>query len=175
MSEEEAAVEEAESADVEDGEEAGEDEGKKKKSGFGLKKILIIAVPLVLLLGGGGYFAMGFLGSGSDGAEDEIAKPAVYYDLPDMVVNLSSTNRRAQYLKLKVSLEAKEQETLAALDPVMPRVMDMFQTYLRELRTSDLNGSAGIFKLKEELLRRVNIAIYPKQVDRVLFKEIVVQ
>ncbi|MGI9351384.1 MAG: flagellar basal body-associated FliL family protein [Rhizobiaceae bacterium] len=172
MSEEEAAVEEDE---TEASEESGEEEGKKKKSGFGLKKILMIAIPAILLVGGGGYFAMGFLGFGSESTEDEIAKPAIYYDLPDMVVNLSSTDRRAQFLKLKVSLEAKEQETLAALDPVMPRVMDMFQTYLRELRTSDLDGSAGIFKLKEELLRRVNIAIYPKQVDRVLFKEIIVQ
>ena len=51
----------------------------------------------------------------------------------------------------------------------------MFQTYLRELRPSDLNGSAGMFRLKEELTKRVNYAVSPNQVSAVLFKEIVVQ
>ena len=57
----------------------------------------------------------------------------------------------------------------------MPRVTDIFQTYLRELRPADLNGSAGLFRLKEELTRRVNAAIAPSEVNAVLFKEIVVQ
>ena len=57
----------------------------------------------------------------------------------------------------------------------MPRVMDAFQTYLRELRPSDLEGSAGLYRLKEELTRRVNVAIAPSRVNAVLFKEIVVQ
>ena len=57
----------------------------------------------------------------------------------------------------------------------MPRVLDMFQLYLRELRSTDLDGSAGIFRLKEELLRRVNIEVHPHKVKRVLFKEIIIQ
>jgi flagellar FliL protein len=58
---------------------------------------------------------------------------------------------------------------------VMPRVMDAFQTYLRELRPADLDGSAGLYRLKEELTRRVNLAISPARINAVLFKEIVVQ
>ena len=61
------------------------------------------------------------------------------------------------------------------IQPIMPRVMDAFQTYLRELRPSDLDGSAGLYRLKEELTRRVNVAISPARSTRVLFKEIVVQ
>jgi flagellar FliL protein len=53
--------------------------------------------------------------------------------------------------------------------------MDAFQTYLRELRASDLEGSAGLYRLKEELTRRVNAAIAPHRIVAVLFKEIVVQ
>ena len=63
----------------------------------------------------------------------------------------------------------------SAIKPSMPRVTDIFQTYLRELRPTDLNGSAGLFRLKEELTRRVNYAVAPNQVSAVLFKEIVVQ
>lgn len=46
---------------------------------------------------------------------------------------------------------------------------------MRELRPSDLDGSAGMYRLKEELLRRVNMTVYPAKVDAVLFKELLVQ
>ena len=144
------------------------------KSGFG-GGIGILAVPLVLVLGAGGYFAkdfvMGLLPVGST----DMAGPKVYYTLPEMVVNLSSRDKRSQYLKLKVSLEAPNQAVLNALNPIMPRVLDMFQLYLRELRSSDLEGSAGIYRLKEELLRRINLELHPYRINRVLFNEIIVQ
>jgi flagellar FliL protein len=57
----------------------------------------------------------------------------------------------------------------------MPRVLDTFQTYLRELRPSDLDGSAGLYRLKEELTRRINAAISPGHINAVLFKEMVIQ
>ncbi len=93
-----------------------------------------------------------------------------------MLVNLVGLpGERVQYLKVKVVLEVKEDKQVEAIKPTMPRVTDLFQTYLRELRASDLNGSAGLFRLKEELTRRVNVAVAPNQVNAVLFKEIVVQ
>ena len=82
---------------------------------------------------------------------------------------------RVQYLRLKIVLELKEEKQIEAIKPTMPRVTDIFQTYVRELRPSDLNGSAGIFRLKEELTKRVNAAVAPIQVSAVLFKEVVVQ
>lgn len=148
--------------------------GGKKKLRLNPKKIAILAVPLMLVLGAGGYFASDHLPSfGSHQKTKKNVK--VYYNLPEMVVNLSSKDKRAQYLKLKVSLEARDQKVLDALTPIMPRVLDMFQLYLRELRSSDLEGSAGIYRLKEELLRRINLEIHPHQVSRVLFNEIIVQ
>jgi len=104
------------------------------------------------------------------------AKPPVFLEVPDMLVNLSgSPGERVQYLKVKIVLEVKEERQLEAIKPTMPRLTDIFQTYLRELRVSDLNGSAGLFRLKEELTRRVNAVISPSQVNAVLFKEIVIQ
>ena len=109
-------------------------------------------------------------------AEAPPPKPPVFVDVPDMLVNLvGAPGERVQYLKVKVVLEVKEEKQVEAIKPTMPRVTDIFQTYLRELRASDLNGSAGLFRLKEELTRRVNAAISPIQVNAVLFKEIVVQ
>ena len=109
-------------------------------------------------------------------AEAQPSKPPVFLEVPDMLVNLSGQpGERVQYLKVKIVLEVKEERQLEAIKPAMPRVTDMFQTYLRELRASDLNGSAGLFRLKEELTRRVNTAISPSQINAVLFKEIVIQ
>lgn len=166
-----------EQEEVAEGEEGASEEQPKKK-GFGLKTLAIFGVPLILVLGGAGYFVashFGWMGGGEESVKTEAQAPSVYYDLPEMVVNLSSTDSRSQYLKIKVALEAKDNEALGALEPVMPRILDMFQVYLRELRSSDLDGSAGLFRLKEELLRRINLTIHPNRIDRVLFKEIIVQ
>ncbi|MHC5652876.1 flagellar basal body-associated FliL family protein [Stappia sp. ICDLI1TA098] len=159
--------------------EATEGGGKSKK-----KLIIIAAAGLVLLLGGGGgaaYF-LGFLGGGTPaavpaegGAEAPPAqKPAVFYDLPEMTVNLS-TGGRATYLKVRIALEVVDSDVLSKIEPYLPRILDAFQVYLRELRPADLEGSSGLFRLKEELLRRINTAVYPARVEGVLFKEILVQ
>jgi flagellar FliL protein len=97
-------------------------------------------------------------------------------DVPEVLVNLSNVGTdRTQYLKVKVVLELPDPTLQPQIQVAMPRVMDAFQTYLRELRPSDLDGSAGLYRLKEELTRRVNAAISPNRVNAVLFKEIVVQ
>ena len=57
----------------------------------------------------------------------------------------------------------------------MPRVVDQFQGYLRELRIDDLHGSAGVVRLKEELLRRITVAAAPFPVRDVLLKEMIIQ
>lgn len=98
----------------------------------------------------------------------------VYYDIPAILVNLKSAEKQS-FLKLAVSLELKDPDAAKALEGLLPRVIDQFQTYLRELRVEDLSGSEGTFRLKEELLRRVNGAIAPVRVETVLFKEMIVQ
>ncbi len=103
-------------------------------------------------------------------------KPAIFVDLPDVLVNLANAGTdRTQYLKVKIVLELPDANQVAQIQPLMPRVMDAFQTYLRELRPTDLDGSAGLYRLKEELTRRVNAAVAPNRITAVLFKEIVVQ
>jgi len=142
-----------------------------------LKLIGMAAGGLLVLggLGGGAYWY--FAGSSHDKPVEALVKPAIFVDLPDVLVNLSNAGSadRAQYLKVKIVLELPDPAVVAQIQPLMPRVMDAFQTYLRELRASDLDGSAGLYRLKEELTRRVNAAVSPNRVTAVLFKEIVVQ
>jgi flagellar FliL protein len=141
-------------------------------------KLIIAAVGLLAIIGGGiGTWFLFFRSHGDEmHAEAPPAKPPAFVDVPDMLVNLvGAPGERVQYLKVKVVLEVKEEKQIEVIKPSMPRVTDIFQTYLRELRPSDINGSAGLFRLKEELTRRVNAAVAPSQVNAVLFKEIVVQ
>lgn len=167
-------VEEEEIEGTEDGD--GEGAAPKPARKFSLKLILI-AVAALLVLGGGGAAAYYVFGSKSAAKHTaEKVKPVAFFDLPDIMVNLSTTGgERTQYLKVKVVLELPDEKLREKIQPVMPRVMDAFQTYLRELRPTDLDGSAGLYRLKEELTRRVNAAIMPSKINAVLFKEIVVQ
>jgi flagellar FliL protein len=141
---------------------------------------LIIAVVVVLATATGGATWYFFLRHHADEMHAENTapppKPPSYVEVPDMLVNLIGLpGERVQYLKVKLVLEVKEEKQIEAIKPTLPRVTDIFQTYLRELRPADLNGSAGLFRLKEELTRRVNAAVSPNQVTAVLFKEVVVQ
>lgn len=142
-------------------------------------KLIIMAVGLLAVLGGGAATWFFFFRHGDDEHHAEAApppKPPAFVEVPDIMVNLAGApGERVQYLKLKVVLELKEEKQVEAIKPTMPRITDIFQTYVRELRSSDLNGSAGVFRLKEELTKRVNAAVAPVQVSAVLFKEVVIQ
>lgn len=174
--------------------DAGAAPAKKKKLS-GKKLVLFIVLPVVLLVGlymsgmldsvmGGGEPAEGH---GEEGAAaDAHAAPApeiehgeghemFYLELPEMTVNLRSNNQRATYLQLKVTLELALEEDVAKVEKVLPRVVDQFQTYLRELHAADLEGSAAVYRLREELLFRVNEAIAPAHVNDILFESMLVQ
>jgi flagellar FliL protein len=101
----------------------------------------------------------------------------VFYDLPEILVNLNSQapGRKQNFLKIRVSLELQGPLDVPKVEAVIPRIIDNFQVYLRELRVDDLQGSAGMLRLREELLARVNAAVKPAKVNDVLFKEILVQ
>ena len=173
--------EDTEATDAELGDEFDEDGGGKKKS---KKKLIMIVVPVLLIAIGGGLFASGMLNSllgkeeHAEGVEEEVVEEktaAVYFEQPQMLVNLNSPGRRSNFLKIIVSLEIADSHDIEQLESAMPRIIDNFQVYLRELRVEDLRGSAGIYRLCEELLFRVNAAVRPARVTDVLFKEMLVQ
>jgi flagellar FliL protein len=184
------------------------EEAAKPKSRFAFlfsKKILMIGAPVLLLVVGGAVYFLLFSGGeeavpeggeasaaaeghggGHANAHGEAGKAAaasdahhpVFFDVPDILVNVSTAGGKPAFLKLAVSLEVEggsKEEVAGKLEPIMPRIVDQLQTYLRELRMEDLSGSAALFRLKEELLRRINVAAAPMQVKGVLFREMIVQ
>jgi flagellar protein FliL len=155
--------------------------GTPAKKGIPKLFLIIGAAAIVVLLGGAGLFF--FLSSsapaeadaaGAHGAAAE-SHDTFIFNLPPMMVNLNSAGGAPAFMKLTVGLEVAGEHMMTEIQPRLPKVVDSFQVYMRELRRSDLEGSAGIYRLREELLRRVNMAIYPAHVESVLFREILVQ
>ena len=162
-----------------DNEQDGATEAAAAPPPKGKLKLVIAAVVVLATIGGGATWFFFMRHHNEEAHAEAVApppKPVAYVEVPDMLVNLIGLpGERVQYLKVKIVLEVKEEKQVEAIKPSLPRVTDIFQTYLRELRPVDLNGSAGLFRLKEDLTRRVNAAVAPNQVSAVLFKEVVVQ
>ena len=173
-----------EEQDAEQEEEEAPDESRRKRFS-GKKLVLFIIIPVFLSLcagGGGAAYFLGYIGGHDEVAAREegaaaaaIREDVVFYHLPEILVNLNTGGRQATYLKISVALELDNTEMLPRIETLLPRVIDKFQVYLRELRREDLNGSAGIFRLKEELLLRVNAALHPAHINDVFFKKMLVQ
>ena len=163
------------------GEAKTEESSPEKKTG-GKKKLILLAAP-VLLVGAlaGLWFSgtlPGLLGMRpKDQQQTEAAIPAVpvFVDLPDMVANLAGPSAKPTYVKLQVRLEVSRPEDAEKIRQELPRLQDMFQTYLREMRPEELRGSAGTYRLREELLGRANVAVAPIRVNGVLFTQLLVQ
>jgi flagellar FliL protein len=163
-------------AEIEDG------EAKPARKGIP-RRLLIMGVGgfIALLLAGAVLYFFVFAGknTSAEAAKQQAvaaAPESFIFNLPSMTVNLNDDGAPGdQFLKLTVALEVANEGVMREIQPRMAKVIDAFQVYLRELRKSDLEGSEGIYRLKEELRRRINVAIFPAQIDGILFKEILVQ
>jgi flagellar protein FliL len=179
-------------AGVDDPDE-GEDREQKPADKQGFVKKLLANKKLLMIAGGGALLLLIGIGTGlyffvfSGSSQSDEAKLAAippmpatppqvaYYDVPDLIVNIQTSDGTAAYLKLSLALELYTADEKPGLQALMPRIIDQFQGYLRELRADDLKGSAGVMRVKEELLRRTNVAAAPYRVRDVLLKEMIIQ
>ncbi len=168
---------------VDDGQGRYDVSHEKKKGLSGRQIVLFVILPLLLLFSGGGVaFVMGVFDGGEEAEVSAVNQAGIpqgssaFYDMPELLINLSATKgNRTSFLKMIISLELDNELDVPAIEAVMPRIVDNFQVYLRELRVEDLHGSAGIQRLREELLLRVNASVAPVVVKDVLFQEMLVQ
>lgn len=176
---------EAEGSGAEGGEGAlveGGAEGEAPPAGMSKKKkmLLIALVVIVAVAGAGTFFFFKKHKAEEEEAqkqkEAEAAAPKqIYTDMDEMIVNLNTEGKSVSFMKLKVTLELDSQDNVEIINKMMPRIRDVFQVYLRELRPADMQGSVGLYRLREELLLRINKIVYPAQVKDILFKEVLVQ
>ena len=177
---------------VEDPAGEGTAEARAKGNGPSVKTLACLVLLPALLLGGlgaGGYI-LGLLAPSP--AQDQVPAKAsahaaaeqsalaaaptpLYYDLPDLLVELETGGEVPILLKVSATLEVEDEATLGRLNSVMPRVLENFQVYLSELDLEDLQGSAGFDRVSEALLLRVNASIRPANVRDVRLMEVLVQ
>lgn len=154
-----------------------------------MKLIIMIVVPVLLLVGGGaGAYFMGVFSSeeaeGEAMAEEappmEMEPPVmpaniVFVDLPDLLLNLNVTGKRLRFLKVVTALEVANEETAEVVRQMTPRILDNLHLYFRSVEPEELAGPDGVYRIKEDLLVRINDTIQPAMVRDVLVKEMLVQ
>ena len=141
---------------------AGSGKGAAKKAGK--KKLILIAVPVLLIAAGAGLWFTGILPgllgtnhpSAAEQQKEAVKAAPVFVELPEIVANLNVGTHRASFVKLKARLELSKPEDQAPFVAAQPRIIDLFQTYLREMRPEELRGSAGSYRLREELIARAS-------------------
>lgn len=157
----------------------GEDTPPPAKS---KKKLIAIVLAVIMVsVGAIGYTVIKKKKDAEEHAkiveEEQASKKAepIFHDMEEMIINLNTEGKGVSFMKLKITLEVDGSDNLKQVQKMMPKISDVFQMYLRELRPSDMHGSVGLYRLKEELLLRINKTIYPSKINDILFKEVLVQ
>ena len=159
-------------------EEAGDAVSRPGASPRKSRKLLLFGgIAVLAALGAGGAYYMGAFGTlmGRASTSHAAATEPGFVDVAEVVANLNAGPRRTAFVKLKARLELSSKSDEAAVQLLQPRLQDLFQTYLRDMRPDELRGSAGTYRLREELIARANIALAPARVTEILFVELLIQ
>jgi flagellar FliL protein len=165
------------------------EETPPKKKGLPMKLILIVVGVLVLIgVGAGAYFfffskkdtptEQGEAGAAPADGEHKALTPdlVTYYDFPELLINLKAEQGNGgRFLKALFVLELEKKEDEEKIKNQTPRITDMFQVYLRELRINDIEGAGGMDRVRDELLTRLNQILQPVRVHNILFKQFLIQ
>ena len=177
----------AEDEDLDEEAEDGEDDESRPKKGGKKTLFIVIGVVVLLILGVAGALLVGLPDSATETAVEEeqeeplpfeevLAPPGnVFYELPELLVDMNSVSRRTAFLRLSLTLALAEESDRARVEKLTPRIVDHILAYLREVRAEEISGSAGMHRLREELLKRAAIAVAPAKVQDLLFTEVLMQ
>lgn len=165
--------------------EATEEAAPAKKGGG---KSSVIALVLFLVLSGGAFYAtysgivpaasmLGMGGGDGEAEEEEVVEevsPGVaFVSLGEIVVPLGP-RAQSDFLILEASIEVAP-EDVEALETVMPRIRDLFNTYLRAVEAADLEAPNATMKLRAQLLRRLRVVTEPAAPRDLLFTSFILR
>ena len=141
---------------------------------------MIIGLVLAILGGAGGFFATsnGLILAPESQYEEvtETEEPENFKDIDfvpmePLTITLPRSSRY-QHLLFRAELEVVSKYK-AEVEKVLPRVIDVFNGYLRALEVSDIEAPEALTRLRSQMLRRAQIVAGPGRINDLLVMEFV--
>ncbi len=160
----------------------GDDDITAPGSKLSRKKLLLIVVPVVAAIG-----IFGFYYTSQKSQKDQaptnysIVRHAaengketdsytIFYDLPEVDVRLRNVPGKDQVVKIKLSIELSKMEDITIIEALSAKLTDAVIAHTIELMPEEIDGSEGIYWLREELLYRMNLIAAPVKISNLNFK-----
>ncbi|MBF0283341.1 MAG: flagellar basal body-associated FliL family protein [Magnetococcales bacterium] len=169
---------------------AAEAEQEEKEGGSkgGIVKLLILVIPPLLIGLGGGYIVGQKITMKAveeekkkepkpeegPSAKDPNALVGPIFKLEPFVVNLAEP-RGNRYLKVAISMEMENDALKPEMERRQPQIQDIILSLLTSKSTQELQSLEGKFRLREELLSRINALLVNGKVKRLYFTDFVIQ
>ena len=155
------------------------DEKETKKS----SKMLIILSLVLGLVGAGAGFYLTYAGvilGTKDDKPDVTEKDSVSSGLPEDIgfvaidpLTVSLGLNSGLNLRFRAQLEVREKYR-EDVEKLLPRVIDVLNSYLRALDVEDIEGTASLVRLRAQMLRRVQVVTGMDRVQDLLVMEFIV-
>jgi len=171
---------------------ADNEEGKEKSGGGGLLPIINLVL-LVLVLAVGGFIAWKLISmeqlateqpaatavqqtddTAIPEAEDDSDEPPVSMDLDNLTINLADTDRD-RYLRVKITLELRNEEAKAKVSENMVKIKDLLISSISGKKFSEIRTPQGKYELKLDLIYRTNRIVGGKPIKNLYFADFVSQ
>ena len=157
-----------------------DDDDDSIKPSFNKKKILLIILPILIAIGlSVGFFYTIYKSSTPDSSLNySVVNPnaenneeiLIFYDLPEIAVNIKTSSKIPLIAKLKINIELSKIEDIKTLESFIPRINDAIITHMSELTPEELRNSDRMSWLKEELLYRLNLILSPIVINNLNLK-----
>lgn len=144
---------------------------------------LVLGLVFALVGGAGGFYAvysgmiLGSDSAGSHGAESGHAKPVpllpdvAFLKIDPIIISLPPGGS-SKYIRFGAQLEVAAGYQ-SEVESIMPRVVDVLNSYLRAVEPADFDAPAALVKLRAQMLRRVQIVTGKGRVRDLLIMEFV--
>lgn len=165
-----------------DDEEKDEGEGERTKPPRNVKKLALIGIAVLALLGAGGFFFMKHSRKGESQVAmtpkemEKMIKTHPIIDLKPFVVNLNTqSSENSKYLKVRIAFKLDNPQVAKEVDYRMPEIQNIILILLGSETADDLGTTGGKLALRNQIRHRVNSILTLGRISSVYFTEFVIQ